>query len=41
MDATDEYTDVIAKQPVVIDNGSGAMKVGFAGEEKPKVIFPS
>ena len=26
---------------MVIDNGSGMMKAGFAGEEKPSVIFPS
>jgi len=34
-------TEVIANQPVVIDNGSGIIKAGFAGEEYPKVIFPS
>lgn len=27
--------------PVVIDNGSGNIKAGFAGEEKPKCFFPS
>lgn len=27
--------------PVVIDNGSGNIKAGFAGEEKPKAFFPS
>ena len=26
---------------VVIDNGSGTMKVGFAGEDTPKIIFPT
>jgi len=28
-------------QPVVIDNGSGSIKAGFAGAEQPKLIFPS
>ena len=32
---------VIANQPIVIDNGSGVIKAGFAGGEKPRVIFPS
>jgi len=26
---------------VIIDNGSGMMKAGFAGGESPEVIFPS
>lgn len=34
-------TDVIANQPVVIDNGSGVLKAGFAGVDHPKVLFPS
>jgi len=28
-------------QPVVIDNGSGIIKAGFAGAEQPKLQFPS
>lgn len=28
-------------QPVVIDNGTGNIKAGFAGEEAPKCVFPS
>jgi actin-related protein len=28
-------TEVLANQPVVIDNGSGLLKAGFAGEEVP------
>lgn len=28
-------------QPVVIDNGSGVIKAGFAGTDKPKVVFRS
>ncbi|RWS05629.1 Beta-centractin-like protein [Dinothrombium tinctorium] len=31
--------DVIINQPVVIDNGSGAVKAGFAGDQIPKCIF--
>ncbi len=41
MDMQDEYADVITKQPIVIDNGSGMLKVGFAGDEKPKLNFPT
>lgn len=28
-------------QPIVIDNGSGVLKAGFAGADKPRVIFKS
>jgi actin len=28
-------------KPVVIDNGSGVVKAGIAGEEVPQVVFPS
>ncbi|RHY01919.1 hypothetical protein DYB28_010266 [Aphanomyces astaci] len=28
-------------QPVVVDNGSGVLKAGFAGGELPQVVFPS
>jgi centractin len=28
-------------QPVVIDNGSGVVKAGFAGSDKPRVVFGS
>ncbi|KAL5022846.1 hypothetical protein ScPMuIL_002001 [Solemya velum] len=31
--------DVIANQPVVIDNGSGVIKAGFAGDQIPKYHF--
>lgn len=27
------------KQPIVIDNGSGVIKAGLSGDEKPKLIF--
>jgi len=33
--------DIIANQPVVIDNGSGIIKAGFAGADHPKVLFPT
>jgi len=36
----DSY-DVIANQPVVIDNGSGVVKAGFAGDQVPKYHFPN
>jgi len=34
----DSY-DVIANQPIVIDNGSGIIKAGFAGDQVPKHCF--
>jgi len=36
-----EYQEIIANNPVVIDNGTGIMKAGFAGEESVKCCFPS
>eukprot|EP01048_Picozoa_sp_COSAG05_P000074 COSAG05_NODE_2_length_63105_cov_159.292956_17_plen_387_part_00 len=33
--------DVKFTNPIVIDNGSGFIKAGFAGEERPKCHFPS
>ncbi|KAI9217389.1 actin-2, partial [Blastocladiella britannica] len=36
-----EYEDVLTNQPVVIDNGSGVIKAGFAGDDRPKSYFPS
>jgi len=36
-----EPYDVIVNQPVVIDNGSGIIKAGFAGDQVPKSIFPN
>lgn len=35
------YDDVITSQPAIIDNGSGTIKCGFAGEETPRVIVNS
>jgi actin-related protein len=28
-------------QTVIIDNGSGMVKAGFAGEEAPRCVFPA
>lgn len=36
-----QFQEVIANQPVVIDNGTGIMKAGFAGEESVKICFPA
>lgn len=33
--------DTLLNQPVVIDNGSGTIKAGFAGEDVPKTHFSS
>lgn len=35
------YAEVLLNQPVVIDNGSGTIKAGIAGEEVPKTVFSS
>ena len=34
-------TDVVYNQPIVIDNGSGILKAGFAGTDKPQCAFNS
>lgn len=31
----------LVNQPIVIDNGSGTVKAGFAGDQVPKCIFPN
>ena len=36
-----EQYDLIVNQPVVIDNGSGVIKAGFAGDQVPKCHFPN
>ncbi|OQV16170.1 Alpha-centractin [Hypsibius exemplaris] len=36
-----ETTDVLTNVPVVIDNGSGLIKAGFAGDQVPKSHFPN
>lgn len=35
------FNSIIANQPLVIDNGSGMIKAGFAGEQYPKCCFPN
>jgi centractin len=30
---------IFANQPIVIDNGSGMIKCGFAGDNQPKCVF--
>ncbi len=32
-------SDIMANQPVVVDNGTGVLKAGFAGADKPKVGY--
>eukprot|EP01089_Gocevia_fonbrunei_P009149 TRINITY_DN2112_c0_g1_i1.p1 TRINITY_DN2112_c0_g1~~TRINITY_DN2112_c0_g1_i1.p1 ORF type:complete len:387 (+),score=79.56 TRINITY_DN2112_c0_g1_i1:138-1298(+) len=32
-------TKLLTNQPVVLDNGSGMLKAGFAGDEKPRTVF--
>lgn len=34
-------TEALYNQPVVVDNGSGNLKAGFAGEDKPRVFISS
>jgi centractin len=33
--------DTLHNAPVVIDNGSGTIRAGFAGEDLPKTYFPA
>jgi len=33
--------DLYTNQPIVIDNGSGVIKAGFAGDQVPKCVFPN
>ena len=34
-------TDTLHNAPIVLDNGSGTIRAGFAGEDAPKCYFPS
>lgn len=34
-------TDTLHNVPIVLDNGSGTIRAGFAGEDSPKTFFPS
>ena len=36
-----EDATINANQPLVLDNGTGLLKAGFAGGESPKLVFPS
>jgi len=36
-----DHDTLITNQPIVIDNGSGMIKAGFAGDPVPKVNFPN
>lgn len=33
--------DTLHNAPIVLDNGSGTIRAGFAGEDQPKCYFPS
>ena len=33
--------DTLHNAPIVLDNGSGTIRAGFAGEDLPKCYFPS
>ena len=35
------YEEIVANQPLVIDNGSGFLKTGFAGDDAPKAVCPA
>eukprot|EP00917_Polyrhabdina_sp_WS-2016_P032089 GHVP01068485.1.p2 GENE.GHVP01068485.1~~GHVP01068485.1.p2 ORF type:complete len:384 (-),score=82.45 GHVP01068485.1:1608-2759(-) len=37
----EQYEDIIVNQPVVIDNGTGFIKSGIAGEDVPALDFPT
>lgn len=34
-------TDSLHNAPIVLDNGSGTIRAGFAGDDLPKCFFPS
>ncbi len=34
-------TETLHNAPIVLDNGSGTIRAGFAGEDRPKCYFPS
>lgn len=37
--AAGRFDGALSNSAVVIDNGSGVLKAGFAGEEAPKVVM--
>ncbi|KAK4066739.1 hypothetical protein Trihar35433_7166 [Trichoderma harzianum] len=36
-----DMTEILHNAPIVLDNGSGTIRAGFAGEDLPKCFFPS
>lgn len=34
-------TEILHNAPIVLDNGSGTIRAGFAGDDLPKCFFPS
>lgn len=38
---TPTMTDSLHNAPIVLDNGSGTIRAGFAGDDLPKCYFPS
>mmetsp|Transcript_42899 Transcript_42899/g.83897 ORF Transcript_42899/g.83897 Transcript_42899/m.83897 type:complete len:382 (-) Transcript_42899:402-1547(-) len=38
---SDDDEEYESGRPIVIDNGSGRMKAGFADDEAPRIVFPS
>ncbi|KAG8529476.1 Actin-like protein [Bacidia gigantensis] len=38
---SDNMTETLHNAPIVLDNGSGTIRAGFAGEDAPKCYFPS
>jgi len=41
MSGNDDEFLLPTNQPIVLDNGSGLLKAGFAGDNEPKCVFPS
>jgi len=41
MSSSEESNDDETQSPLVIDNGSGMVKSGFAGDDAPRAVFPS
>lgn len=37
----DGLKSTVMNQPIVVDNGSGVIKAGFAGQDYPSSYFPS
>ena len=36
-----EDQDFLSAKPLVVDNGTGISKNGFAGEDQPRSVFPT